>query len=148
MTHECKGCPTMTFDHKLFSRRRLTASVLAGVAAVAVAIGGYSIAHTGSGPSASAATAANGKVVPFHRGQPTPAKQVGQIPSSFSPGAGTIVTGTAANKAKAAALAAYPGGIVNCVVRLSDGQYNVQMIGVTWPHHVFRSKSFTVVSAE
>lgn len=68
-----------------------------------------------------------GKVVPFQRGQPSPATQVGQVPPNFSPGTGTIITGTAANRAKAAALAAYPGGIVNRVVRLSDGEYNVHM---------------------
>jgi hypothetical protein len=86
-----------------------------------------------------------GKVIPFHRGQPSPAAQV---PASFSPGTGAIVTGTAANKAKAAAPAAYPGGIVNRVVLLSDGEYNVHMIGVNWPHHVFVSTNFKVVGAE
>ena len=57
-------------------------------------------------------------------------------------------SGTAANKAKAAAEAAYPGGIVNRVVRLSGGEYNVNMIGVNWPHHVFVSTDFKVVGAE
>ena len=88
------------------------------------------------------------KVIPFHRGQPGPSKVVGQVPASFRPGTGTIITGTAANKAKAAALAAYPGGTVNRVVLLSDGEYNVHMIGVNWPHHVFVSKDFKVVGAE
>ncbi len=46
------------------------------------------------------------------------------------------------------ALAAYPGGTVNRVVLLSDGGYNVRMIAVNWPHHVFVSKTFTVVGAE
>ena len=87
-------------------------------------------------------------MIPFQRGNPSPAKQVGQVPANFSPGSGTIVTGTAANKAKAAALAAYPGGTVNRVVRLSDGEYNVHMIAVNWPHHVFVSKDLKVVGAE
>jgi hypothetical protein len=65
----------------------------------------------------------------------------------LQPGTGAIVTGTAANKAKAAALAACPGGIVNRVVLLSDGEYNVHMIGVNWPHHVFVSTNFKVVGA-
>jgi hypothetical protein len=100
------------------------------------------------GSSSSANTAAAGQVIPFHRGQPSPATQVGQVPANFSPGTGTIITGTAASKAKAAALAAYPGGTVNRVVLLSDGEYNVHMIGVNWPHHVFVSTNFKVVGAE
>jgi hypothetical protein len=88
------------------------------------------------------------QVIPFHRGQPSPATKVGQVPAGFSPGTGTIVTGTAANKAKAAAQAAYPGGTVNRVVRLSNGEYNVHVIGVNWPHHVFVNQSFKVVGAE
>jgi hypothetical protein len=73
---------------------------------------------------------------------------IGQVPANFRPGTGTIVTGTAADKAKAAALAADPGGTVNRVVRLSNGQYNVHMIGVNWPHHVFVNQGFQVVGAE
>jgi hypothetical protein len=136
----------MTLKRGTLSRRKLTAFIAAGIAALAVAIGGYAIADSGSSSSATAATA--GKVIPFHRGQPSPATKVGQVPANFKPGAGTIVTGTAANRAKAAALAAYPGGTVNRVVRLSDGEYNVHMIGVNWPHHVFVNQSFKVVGAE
>src|SRR3954447_24241890 len=135
----------MTLTHTISSRRKLTASIAAGIAAIAVAAGGYAIADSGSSSGANAAT---GKVIPFDRGQPSPARQVGQVPASFSPGAGAIVTGTAANKAEAAALAAYPGGTVNRVVRLSDGEYNVHMIAVNWPHHVFVNQSFKVVGAE
>jgi hypothetical protein len=137
---------TMTLKPKILSRHKLTTSIAAGAAAIALAIGGYAITDGGSGSTASAAT--TGKVVPFHRGQPTPAKVVGQVPSSFSPGAGTIVTGTVASKAKAAALAAYPGGTVNRVVLLSNGEYNVHMIAVNWPHHVFVNQTFQVVGAE
>src|SRR4030081_3525264 len=136
----------MPLKHKILSRRKLTTSIAAGAAAIALAVGGYAIADWGSSSSANAATA--GKVVPFHRGQPSPAKVVGQVPASFSAGTGTPVTGTAANKAKAAALAAYPGGTVNRVVLVSNGQYNVHMIGVNWPHHVFVDQSFQVVGAE
>jgi hypothetical protein len=39
---------------------------------------------------------------------------VGQIPANWSQGSGTIVSGTAANKATEAALAAYPGGVGPC----------------------------------
>jgi hypothetical protein len=48
-------------------------------------------------------------VVPFQRGAPSTAKQVGQIPASYTQGSGTIVSGTTANKATEAALSAYPG---------------------------------------
>ncbi|MEA2394156.1 MAG: hypothetical protein QOJ82_2047 [Solirubrobacteraceae bacterium] len=136
----------MTLRHRILSRRKLTMSIAAGTAAIAVAIGGHAIADSGASSSANAATA--GKVIPFHRGQPSPATQVGQVPANFSPGTGTIITGTAANKAKAAALASYPGGTVNRVVLLSNGEYNVHVIGVNWPHHVFVNQSFKVVGAE
>ncbi len=100
---------------------------------------------TGGGGSATSSAA---KVIPFQRGAPTTSKQVGQIPSNWSQGSGTIVSGTAANKATEAALAAYPGGVVDRVVKLSNGEYNVHYIGVNWPHHVFVSQDFKVVGAE
>jgi hypothetical protein len=136
----------------MFSRK-LTRFLAAGTAAIAVAIGGFVIADSGSSSSASSgssssANAGTGKVIPFQQGQPSPAKKVGRVPASFGPGTGTIITGTAADKAKAAAAAAYPGGIVNRVVRLSDGQYNVHLIGVNWPHHVFVTTNYKVVGAE
>ena len=55
---------------------------------------------------------------------------------------------TTASKATKAALAAYPGGIVDRLVKLSDGEYQVHNIGVTWPHHIFVDKSFKVVGAD
>ncbi len=100
---------------------------------------------TGGGGSATSSAA---KVIPFQRGAPTTSKQVGQIPSNWSQGSGTIVSGTAANKATEAALAAYPGGVVDRVVKLSNGEYNVHYIGVNWPHHVFVSQDFKVVGAD
>jgi hypothetical protein len=136
----------MTLKHRILSRRKLTAFVAAGAAAIAVAAGGYAIADSGSSSSASAVTV--GKVIPFQRGNPSPATKVGQVPASFSAGTGTIITGSAANQAKAAAVAAYPGVTVNRVVLLSDGEYNVHIIGVNWPHHVFVNQSFKVVGAE
>jgi hypothetical protein len=86
-------------------------------------------------------------VVPFKRGAPATSKQDGQVPANYSQGSGTIVSGTAANKATTAALAAYPGGVVDRVVKLSNGEYEVHNIGVNWPHHIFVSKSFKVVGA-
>jgi hypothetical protein len=86
-------------------------------------------------------------VVPFQPGAPSASKQVGQIPANYTQGSGTIVGGTTANKATKAALAAYPGGIVDRVVKLSNGEYEVHNIGVNWPHHIFVNKSFKVVGA-
>jgi hypothetical protein len=71
----------------------------------------------------------------------------GQIPENWRPGAGTIITGEAADKAKAAALHKYPGGTINRVLKLSDGSYAVHMINIRWPHHVFVGKNFEVTGA-
>jgi membrane-bound inhibitor of C-type lysozyme len=98
----------------------------------------------GSGPAPSSAAA----VVPFSRGASATSKQAGQIPADYKQGSGTIVSGTAANKATEAALAAYPGGIVDRVVQLSNGEYEVHYIGVNWPHHIFVSQDFTVAGAD
>ena len=96
---------------------------------------------------AKSATSSASKVVAFQSGTPTISKTVGQIPASYKQGSGTIVSGTTANKATEAALAAYPGGIVDRVVKLSNGEYEVHYIGVNWPHHVFVNKDFKVVGA-
>jgi hypothetical protein len=138
----------MNIRPRILRRRKLTASIAAGIVAIGLASGGYAIANSGSGSSNSTNTATAGKVIPFDRGNPSPATQVGQIPPNFTDGSGTLITGTAANKAKAAALAAYPGGTVNRVALLSNGEYNVHMIGVNWPHHIFVNASFKVVGAE
>jgi hypothetical protein len=98
---------------------------------------------TGGSVPSTAAT-----VVPFSKGAPTTSKQVGQIPASYSEGSGTIVSGTTATKATEADLAAYPGGVVDRVVKLSNGEYEVHTIGVNWPHHVFVNQDFKVVGAE
>jgi hypothetical protein len=88
------------------------------------------------------------KVIPFQRGARSTAKQVGQVPANYTEGSGTIVGGTTANKATRAALAAYSGGVVDRVVKLSNGEYEVHNIGVNWPHHIFVSKSFKVLGAD
>jgi hypothetical protein len=99
-------------------------------------------------PSGGSTTFSPSKVIAFQRGAPTTSKQDGQIPASYSEGSGTIVGGTTANKATQAALAAYPGGVVDRVVKLSNGEYEVHNIGVNWPHHIFVSKSFKVLGAD
>jgi archaellin len=98
---------------------------------------------TGGGSATSSAA----KVIPFQRGAPATSKKVGQIPANYTEGSGTIVSGTTANKATEAALAAYPGGVVDRVVKLSNGEYEAHNIGVSWPHHVFVSQDFKVVGA-
>ena len=87
-------------------------------------------------------------VISFTRGAPTDLKVVGVIPPGWTQGSGTIVGETSADEATEAALEKYPGGVVDRVVRLSNGQYNVHYIGVNWPHHVFVSQDFKVVGAE
>jgi hypothetical protein len=87
-------------------------------------------------------------VIAFKPGAPSTAKTVGQIPANYTEGSGTIVSGTEASKATKAALAAYAGGIVDRVVLLSNGEYEVHNIGVNWPHHIFVNKDFKVVGAD
>jgi hypothetical protein len=94
------------------------------------------------------ASSSGAGVIPFQRGAATTSKQVGQIPPNYSQGSGTIVSGTAANKATTAALTAYPGGVVDRVVKLSNGEYEVHNIGVNWPHHIFVNQDFKVVGAD
>jgi hypothetical protein len=140
----------MSLKDKIWSSRTLTRLVAAGAASVALAFGGYAIADSGSsnGVSSSASAAVSGKVIPFQRGVQGSSKKVGRVPANWTAGSGTLVTGEAANKAKAAAEAAFRGGTVNRVVLLSDGEYNVHIIGVNWPHHVFVDQNFKVVGAE
>jgi hypothetical protein len=97
---------------------------------------------------AGSATSPVTAVVPFRRGAPSTSKQVGQIPATYSQGSGTIVSGTKADRATEAALGAYPGGIVDRVVKLSGGEYEVHNIGVNWPHHIFVNQNFKVVGAD
>jgi len=99
-----------------------------------------------NGGGGSATSSAAG-VIPFQPGAPSTSKQVGQIPANYKQGSGTIVSGTTANSATEAALAAYPGGIVDRVVQLSNGEYEVHNIGVNWPHHIFVNQDFKVVGA-
>jgi hypothetical protein len=160
----------------MFSRK-VTRFVAAGAAAIAVAVGGVAIANSGSSSSSSgtanaAQTANPGQAatpdqatVPGYgpragqghgSGQPrsgqapgpSTAKPTGQIPSGWQPGTGTIITGAAADKAKAAAIAAKYQGTVNRVLQLSDGSYVVHIIGTSGPHHVFVSKDFKVMGSE
>jgi hypothetical protein len=123
------------------SSRKLTRSIAVGTAAIAVAIGAYAIANPSSSNGASGTTTAT-----FAHAGPNQ-RVVGQVPQGWHSGSGTIITGAAANKAKAVAVAKYPGGTVNRVLKLSNGSYAVHMIKISWPHHVFVSQSFQVTGA-
>jgi hypothetical protein len=124
----------------MFSRK-LTKYVAAGAAAVAVAVGGVAIGNSGSGNGAA------GTTNPAQAAAPVQAPRSGQAPANWRPGTGTIITGPAADKAKAAALTKYQG-TVNRVLKLSDGSYAVHMIATSGPHHVFVGKDFKISGAQ
>jgi hypothetical protein len=109
--------------------------VAAGVVAAAVAIGAYTI---GDSPSA------NGASTPAAVAAPSPAQAPVGAPAGWRAGTGTIITGAAADKATAAAVAKYPEGTINRVLKLSDGSYAVHRIGVSTAHHIFVSEAFKV----
>ncbi len=98
------------------------------------------------GPAINLSTA-SANVVAFKSPNQSESKSVGQIPASYKQGTGTIVSGTAATEATEAALTSYAGGVVDRVVRLSNGEYEVHNIGVNWPHHIFVTSAFKVVGA-
>ena len=122
--------------------RKLTTTIAAGAVAIAVAIGAYAV-----GNASSSSNGASGTTNAAQAAAPSQASQSGQAPQNWSPGTGTIITGAAADKAKAAAVAKYPGGTVNRVLKLSDGSYAVHRILTPAPHHVFVSKDFKVTGA-
>jgi hypothetical protein len=80
---------------------------------------------------------ASANVTAFKTPNQSESKSVGQIPASYKQGTGTIISGTKATKATKAALTSYAGGVVDRVVRLSNGEYEVHYIGVNWPHHLW-----------
>jgi hypothetical protein len=96
-------------------------------------------------PASDSSTAS--QVIPYQDGTSGSTKTAGTIPSGYSQGQGTIVTGTDADEATEAALAAYPGGIVDRVVSIGNGDYEVHNIGVNWPHHIFVNSDFQVIGA-
>jgi membrane-bound inhibitor of C-type lysozyme len=98
-------------------------------------------------PPASSAANPGGQVIAFSKGTQGASEQVGTIPADYSQGSGTLASGTTADKATEAALAAYPGGVVDRVVELGNGDYEVHYIGVNWPHHIFVNSSFQVIGA-
>jgi hypothetical protein len=113
----------------------------AGVAAVVLAFGAYSLGSSksnhGSAGSANAAVP-NGQM---------PAN--GRLPRNGQgpPGFGTPATGAAADNAKAAALAKYQG-TAERVMKLQDGSYLVHVITANGEVHVVVSKDFKVTGAQ
>jgi hypothetical protein len=99
------------------------------------------------GDGGAAAAKAHG-VIPFEAGVPSPTQSVGTIPASYVQGQGTLVSGIQAFIPVAVAQAVFPGGVVDRVVALSDGSYEVHNISINWPHHVFVSKDFMYLGAE
>jgi hypothetical protein len=126
------GLPKVSF-------RKLARSIPARKTAIAIAVVAFAIVSFSS---------VTGVLRAQKSARSGPNQRVeGQVPENWHPGTGTIITGDAADKATAAALAKYPGGTVNRVLKLSDGSYAVHMIKIRWPHHVFVSKSFEVTGA-
>jgi hypothetical protein len=98
-------------------------------------------------PPSTSGSNPGGQVIGFSQGAKGSSEQVGQIPADYKQGSGTLVSGTAADQATEAALAAYPGGVVDRVVALGNGDYEVHYIGVNWPHHIFVNQDFQVIGA-
>ena len=100
--------------------RKLTTTIAAGAVAIAVAIGAYAVGDSNSSDGASGTANAAPPAQSAQAPQDGQVPQADQGPQNWRPGTGTIITGAAADKAKAAALAKYPG-TVNRVLKLSDG---------------------------
>jgi membrane-bound inhibitor of C-type lysozyme len=98
-------------------------------------------------PPSSNATSPGGQTISYSKGTQGSTQTVGTIPAGYSQGAGTIVSGTTADQATEAALAVYPGGVVDRVVSIGGGDYEVHNIGVNWPHHIFVNSDFQVIGA-
>jgi membrane-bound inhibitor of C-type lysozyme len=98
-------------------------------------------------PPTSNEASPGGQVITYSKGTKGSAQQVGTIPAGYSQGSGTIVSGSTADQAVKAALGVYPGGVVDRVVSIGNGDYEVHNIGVNWPHHIFLNSDFQVIGA-
>jgi hypothetical protein len=99
-------------------------------------------------PPSGSASSPGGQVIGYSKGTQGSSEKVGTIPTDYTQGSGTLASGTTADKAAEAALAVYPGGVVDRVVELSNGDYEVHNIGVNWPHHIFVNADFQVIGAD
>src|ERR1700722_18877462 len=98
-------------------------------------------------PPSSSASSPGRQTIGYSKGTQGSTEKVGTIPSDYSQGSGTLASGTTADKATEAALAVYPGGVVDRGVVLSNGDYEVHNIGVNWPPHIFVNADFQVIGA-
>jgi membrane-bound inhibitor of C-type lysozyme len=98
-------------------------------------------------PPSGSASSPGGQTIGYSKGTQGSTEKVGTIPSDYSQGSGTLASGTTAGTATEAALAVYPGGTIDRVVELSNGDYEVHNIGVNWPHHIFVNADFQVIGA-
>jgi hypothetical protein len=96
-------------------------------------------------PSGSGYTTASADVTVLQRGQKSTSQSYGTIPT-YTEGQGTIAGAGIADQAVTAALKEYPGGIVDRVVQLAGGYYEVHDIGTNM-HHIFENSSFQVIGA-
>ena len=114
----------------------------AGVAAVVLAFGAYTIGSNTSDNASGSALAAQ-------PGGSAQAPLSGQIPQNGQapPGFGTPATGTVARKAAAAATARYAGQVEQ-VMKLQDGSYVVHVVTSSGEKHVAVSKDFAVTGLE
>jgi len=99
-------------------------------------------------PPSTNASSPGGQTIGYSKGTQGSTQKVGTIPSDYNQGSGTLASGTTADKATEAALAVYPGGVIDRVVELSNGDYEVHNIGVNWPHHIFVNADFQVIGAD
>ena len=86
-------------------------------------------------------------MIDFQKGTSGSTKTAGQIPADYTQGQGAVATGTVADEAAEASLTAYPGGVVDRVVELSNGDYEVHNIGVNSPRTMFSSTTTSRSSA-
>jgi hypothetical protein len=122
---------------------KVTRYVAAGAAAVVLAVGAFSIGNSSSSGSSSS-NGTSGTANAAHATAPAQATASGSIPQGWQQGDGTIITGPAADKVEALALANY-AGTVNRVLKLNDGSYVAHIFAnPAGPHHVFVSKDFKI----
>src|SRR6202034_4427194 len=113
------------------------------------ASGGGSNARSGSAAGGSSGTgvsvASSGFTLTTAAGEKVTVKEA----SSTTYDKGTSpATASAVTRATEAALAAYPGGVVDRMVGIGNGDYEVPSIGVNWPHHIFVNSTFQVIGAD
>ena len=118
-------------------------------AALTIAGGAYGIVSATAGTSSST-TAATSPAPPSGR----PALGGKGSNARSGPASGGVVGTVASVSGSSFTLAtsagqrvSYPGGIVDRVVELSSGEYEVHNIGVNWSHHIFVDKKGTVIGA-